>query len=144
MNAVPAVCAVTAPELPLPAVKVWPSKVTTSLLILPATSVSVPKFVVPFVTPTIADVPVFVILPVAKGVPAVGRTRTFCQVRLDLPLPVSAAVTVNVSCVEETDVIGKVIVAGVSTPLMALLLPAGLLPAIRLTKTVGAVPQETT
>src|SRR5437879_3237461 len=34
----------------------------------------------PSVTPAITDVPVLVMFPEAKGVPAVGRTRTFCQV----------------------------------------------------------------
>src|SRR2546422_603688 len=34
-----------------------------------------------------AAVPVFVILPVAKGVPAAGRTRIFCQVNVLGVLP---------------------------------------------------------
>ena len=44
------------------------------LLFAPATSVSVPKLVVPFVMPETFDVPDFVMFPVASGVPAVGRT----------------------------------------------------------------------
>ena len=40
----------------------------------PATSVNVPKFVVPFVIPETVAVPDFVMLPDASGVPAVGRT----------------------------------------------------------------------
>src|SRR5438309_1915743 len=42
----------------------------------------VPKFVNPSVTPTMLLDPDFVILPLANGVLAVGRTRMFCQVRV--------------------------------------------------------------
>ena len=67
-----------------------------SLVAFPPTSVSVPKLVELFVTPLIDEVPVLVILPEANGEPAVGLTRTFCQVRLQVTPLVEAAVTVKV------------------------------------------------
>ena len=71
------------------------------VLAAPATSVSVPQLVppAPLVTPTWLDVDELasIMLPAAKGVPAVGRTRMFCHVRkLNVP-PELADVTVNVS-----------------------------------------------
>ena len=47
-------------------------------------------------TPVIVAVPLRKSCPLAKGVPEVGRTRTFCHVSVDFALPVSADVTVNV------------------------------------------------
>jgi len=47
-------------------------------------------------------------LPEASGVPAVGRTRTFCQVILDSVLPLLLDVTVKVSWVVVIEVIEKV------------------------------------
>lgn len=74
LNAIPAVWLVTVPELPLPAAKVCPGSVTTSFVIVPATSVSVPKLVTPFVTPATVEVEeaLFVIFPEARGVPNDG------------------------------------------------------------------------
>jgi hypothetical protein len=43
-------------------------------------SINEPKLVELSVTATIVDVPVLVILPLARGVAALGRTRTFCHV----------------------------------------------------------------
>ena|SRR5438128_1371261 len=68
----------------------------------PATSVSVPQFVppMPLLIPFWLDVDVVAstMFPLAKGVPAVGRTRMFCHVNeLNVP-PELAEVTVNVSC----------------------------------------------
>src|SRR5439155_9704610 len=51
----------------------------TSLLAAPATSRRGPKLEL-VETPGTLAVPVTVRLPLANGVPAVGRTRTFCQV----------------------------------------------------------------
>src|SRR5439155_17775526 len=55
--------------------------VKASRLAVPTTSVIVPKLVVLAVTPVIGAVPVLVRLPLANGVPAAGRTRTFCQMK---------------------------------------------------------------
>ena len=64
-------------------------------LFAPATSVNVPKLVEP-VTPTIEEVPLLVIFPIASGVPADGRTRIFCQVSEFLTPLLVEAVTVKV------------------------------------------------
>jgi len=62
----------------------------------PATSVSVPKFV-PAGAPLMDEVPLFVMLPLASGAPAVGRTLIPDQVILPRPLPdVDCCVTVIV------------------------------------------------
>src|SRR3989304_2741940 len=86
LNWVPAVRAVGDPVFPVPATNDWPGIVTTSLFIVPATSVSVPKFVTPAVTPLMVEVPLFVMLPEARGVPAEVRTRIFCHVNEFLTL----------------------------------------------------------
>ena len=94
-----------------------------------------PKLVVPF-TPTIEEVPLLVILPEANGAPAEGRTRTFCQVKEFLTPLLVKSVTVKVICAVVILVIAKLV------PLATLLifLVFGPLPAMRVTKTVGAVP----
>src|SRR6266516_2682516 len=51
----------------------------TNLLAAPATSRSVPKFEL-VEAPTRLAVPLTLRLPVANGVPTLGRTRTLCQV----------------------------------------------------------------
>ena len=79
VKGIPADCEVTVPLFPDPAVNVSPGNVMRRFATLPATSVKVPKFDEPD-TPAIVAVPVFVMLPDASGVPAVGRTRIFCQV----------------------------------------------------------------
>ena len=66
------------------------------LLAAPATSRKVPKLEVGD-TPVMLAVPVRVRLPLAKGVPAVGRTRTFCQVREQVTPEALLLVTVNVN-----------------------------------------------
>ena len=87
--------------------------VECAALAAPATSVNVPKLVVPLVTPTIVDVPVpplLVMLPDANGVPAVGRTCIPDHVireRVVLPPPVaSLAVTVIVIVLLVTVTVG--------------------------------------
>ena len=108
--------------------------IMTSCVFAPTTSVSVPKLVLP-VTPEMDEVPLFVILPEAKGVPAVGRTLTFCQVNeLVTPLLV-AAVIVMVSWAVVT-------VTAIVEPLLRSLMlrVLGPLPPMRVTKTVGAAP----
>src|ERR1043165_4371336 len=70
----------------------------------PATSRKVPRLTL-VDRPTTAAVPARVRLPVAKGVPTVGRTRTFCQVKvLVTPLELEL-VTVKTSWVVVTEVI---------------------------------------
>src|SRR5207248_7963419 len=105
-----------------------------SLLAVPGTSVNVPKFDVPF-TAAMVEVPVLTILPLAKGVPAVGRTRTFCQVSEQVTPLALAAVIVKVICEELMEVMA------IDVPLLTslmLLLPLPL-PVSRVIKTVGAV-----
>src|SRR2546425_5978537 len=70
--------------------------VNASLLAVPATSVNVPKLVLLAVTPVIVAVPVLVRLPLANGVPAMGRTRTFCQISEQVTPALLAALTVKV------------------------------------------------
>ena len=70
--------------------------VKASRLAVPATSVKVPKLVLPAVTEVIVAVPDRVRLPLAKGVPAMGRTRTFCHVSEQVTPALAAALTVNV------------------------------------------------
>src|SRR5215831_15233502 len=74
--------------------------------------------------------------PLANGVPAVGRTRTFCHVNLQVTPPRLALVTVKVSCVLVTEV------TATELPLEAvlMLLPELPLPDSRSILTVGAVP----
>ena len=80
-----------APAVPEPG---W--VVNASRLAAPATSVNVPKLVLLAVTEVIVAVPVSVRLPLAKGVPALGRTRTFCQIREQVTPALLAALAVNV------------------------------------------------
>src|SRR3990172_6087349 len=126
LNGVPAVRAVGDPVFPVPATNDWPGIVTTSLFIVPATSVRVPKFVTPAVTPLMVEVPLFVMLPEARGVPAEGRTRIFCHVNEFLTLLLLADVIVNVIWVAVTEATTLVPEA---TPLMLRALPP--LPAMR-------------
>ena len=81
----------SAPALALPGCVVKASR-----LAAPATSVSVPKLVLLAVTTAMVAVPVLVRLPFAKGVPALGRTRTFCQVSEQVTPALLAALTVKV------------------------------------------------
>src|SRR5213594_3165622 len=102
-----------------------------SLLAAPATSRKPPKLEVGD-TPAMVAVPVRVRLPLAKGVPAVGRTRTFCQVSVQRTPPLLGPVTVKVSWVDVTDVIATEV--PLATALMFLELDPPLI------RTVGAVP----
>ncbi|MHB8667911.1 MAG: hypothetical protein ACYC7B_10415 [Burkholderiales bacterium] len=87
-------------------------------------------------TPFIAAVPDFVMFPLARGELAVGRTRTFCQVREFFTLLLVEDVTVKVSAVAVTLVIATEVPD--ATPLMFLaLFPK---PEVRVISTVGAVP----
>src|SRR5262245_46675202 len=66
------------------------------LLAAPATSRRLPRLEVG-VRPVTVAVPLRVRLPLASGVPAVGRTRTFCQVSLQVMPLALEAVTVKPS-----------------------------------------------
>src|SRR5438477_10501460 len=105
-----------------------------NLVVVPRTSVKVPKLVVPFTAATV-DVPVSTMLPLAKGVPAVGRTRTFCQVSEQVTPFALAAVMVKVIWVE--DLLVTLTAVPLVASLMLLMLPE---PVSRVIKTVGVVP----
>src|SRR5262245_27900220 len=105
------------------------------LLAAPATSRKVPRLAL-VERPTTLAVPLIRRLPLTNGVPAVGRTRTFCQVSLQLTPLILELVTVKTSCVLDTEVIAAV--PPLKTPLM--LLPELPEPVSRVTNTVGAVP----
>src|SRR5204862_5041308 len=72
-----------------------------SLRAEPTTSRKVPKFEL-VETLRNAAVPFTRRLPIANGVPAVGRTRTFCQVSEQAYPPLLALVTVKTNWVELT------------------------------------------
>src|SRR6266568_102668 len=99
-------------------------------------SIKDPKLVVLLVTAARVAVPVLVILPLTRGLLAVGRTRRFCQVSEQVTAVLLALVTVNVIWVLVREVIATEV--PLATPLM--LLPLAPLPVRRVTKTVGAVP----
>src|SRR5882724_1403170 len=106
-----------------------------SLLAAPGTSRRVPRFEVGD-TPVMAAEPLRVRLPLASGVPVVGRTRTFCQVRLQVTPLELELVAVKVNCVLLTEDMETAV--PLATPLMLRIsLP---LPASRVIRTVGAVP----
>src|SRR6266571_3257842 len=110
--------------------------VNTSRLAAPASSVSAPKLVLLAVTAARVAVPVLVRLPLARGVPASGLTRTLVQVSEQVTPPLLALVTVKVTWLVVREVIATAL--PLATPSMfALLAP---LPARRAIKTVGAVP----
>src|SRR5262249_34564573 len=73
------------------------------MLAAPATSRRLPKFELVDI-PTTDAVPLIIKLPLPSGVPAVGRTRTFCQVNFVSVPPLLLVVTVYVICVEVTEV----------------------------------------
>src|SRR6266404_9303686 len=105
------------------------------LLAAPATSRRLPRLA-PVGRPTTVAVPLRVRVPLTSGVPALGRTRTFCQVRLQvIPLALEA-VTVKTSWVLVTEVIATAVPLATSFRLLAAL-PE---PVIRVIFTVGAVP----
>src|SRR5262245_15988345 len=66
------------------------------LLAAPGTSRNAPSLA-PVGRPATLAVPPRVRLPLASGVPAVGRTRTFCQVNVQAIPPLLGLVTVKVS-----------------------------------------------
>ena len=108
----------------------------TSLLGAPGTSVKVPKL--GLLTPlVIVLVPVSVMLPVANGVPAVGRTRMFCHVREFLIEFAVCAVTVKVIVVAVLEVIATEVPVATSLMLFPLVVQ-GLVK--QPTNTLGTIP----
>src|SRR5882724_8916553 len=79
-----------------PAVEVPGCVVKANRLAAPAISVKAPKLVLLAVTAAMVAVPVLVRLPLANGVPALGRTRTFCQISEQVTPALLAALTVKV------------------------------------------------
>src|SRR5262245_56636569 len=106
-----------------------------SLLAAPATSRKRPKLEVG-ATPLMVAVPLRLRLPLAKGVPALGRTRIFCQVSLQVTPLALEPVTVKTTCV----VVREVMAAAVPLATSLMLLPLLPEPLNRVTNTVGAVP----
>src|SRR5262249_10392784 len=105
------------------------------LLAAPGTSRNRPRLAL-VDSPTTLAVPLRVKLPLARGVPAVGRTRTFCQVRRQVMPLALEPVTAEASWVLLTEVMATAV--PLATPLMfRISLP---LPASRVIRTVGAVP----
>src|SRR5688572_22455471 len=98
----------------------------------PGTSRKVPRLELVDSATTLA-VPLRLRLPLASGVPAVGRTRTFCQVRVQTTPPLLGTVTVKVSCVAFIDEIAR------ELPLLTPLMFFEAAP-LELIRTVGAVP----
>src|SRR6266568_3077810 len=106
-----------------------------SLLAAPGTSRNRPRLA-PAGRPVTLAVPLRVRVPLANGVPAAGRTRTFCQASLQVTPLALELVTVNTSCVLVIEVIATAV--PLATPLTLLpLLPE---PVSRVTNIVGAVP----
>src|SRR6266436_6133142 len=95
-----------------------------------------PKLVLLLVTAARIEVPVLLMLPLTRGLLAVGRTRRFCHVSEQVTAVLLEFLTVNVIWVLVREVIATE--APLATPLM--LLPLLPLPVRRVTKTVGAVP----
>src|SRR5215472_16478494 len=107
----------------------------TRLLAAPATSRNEPRFEL-VERPTTLAVPMRLRLPRARGVPAGGLTRTFCQVNLQVTPLELEAVTVKTSCVLVTEVMAAAV--PLATPLILALLLA--VPVSRVISIVGAVP----
>ena len=85
-------------------------------------------------------VPVISKLPLARGVPAVGRRRTFCQVSLQGSPLTLELVTVKVSLFVVTLVMART----VPSATLLILLAAPPPPLIRFMSTVGAPPVSNT
>src|SRR5215470_4760611 len=105
----------------------------TRFLAAPATSRSVPRSALVDIPITLA-VPLRVRWPLTSGVPAVGRTRIFCQVSLHVTLLALELVIVKTICVVVTDDIATAV------PLATLLILLALVPvpAMRVINTVAA------
>src|SRR5215470_5860172 len=116
---------------------VWMAKTLAD----PATSRSEPRLAL-VERPTTFAVPLRLRLPTARGVPAVGRTRTFCQVKVLVTPLALELVTVKVSCVEVTELIATDV--PLETPLILFLeepviFTVGAVPPVSKTKPAGAL-----
>ena len=100
------------------------------------TSVNRPRLVLLLITAARAELPLSVMLPLASGLLAVGRTLTFCQVSEQVTPLLLAVFSLNFICVVEMVAIASAV--PLATPSMFRLLAP--LPPIRVTRTVGAVP----
>src|SRR5437773_3115363 len=98
-------------------------------------SIKEPKLVLLLVTAARVAVPVLIILPLARGLLAAGRTRRFCHVSEQVTAALLEFVTVSVIWALAWEVMATEV--PLATPLMLLALAP--LPARRVTKTVGAV-----
>src|SRR6266550_3839668 len=103
-----------------------------NLLAAPGTSRNRPRLA-PAGMPTTLAVPLRVRVPLTRGAPAVGRTRTFCQVNEFVTPLLLVLETVKVSWVEVTLVIAR------ELPLLAPLMFFAAVP-VEVIFTVGAVP----
>ena len=100
------------------------------------TSVNRPRLVLLLITAARAELPLSVMLPLASGLLAVGRTRTFCQASEQATPLLLAVFSLNFICVVEMVAIASAV--PLATPSMFRLLAP--VPAIRVTRTVGAAP----
>src|SRR6185503_7968636 len=124
-------CAKSAPAVAVVEGWVWMTRRTAGPY-----SINWPKLVLLSVTPAIVDVPVLVILPLARGLATVGGTRVFCQVSEHVTSLALSPVTLNRICVVVREAMATEV--PLATELMFLLsLP---LPVNRSIRTVGAVP----
>src|SRR5688572_20752371 len=99
-------------------------------------SIKCPKLVVPSTTTDMTDVPVLVMLPLARGLAATGRTRRFCHVNEQVTPFLLVLVMSNRICVEVRDAMA----AGVPLAPALILLTLAPAPPRRSILTVGAVP----
>src|SRR5215467_13642360 len=88
------------------------------LLAAPATARRMPRLAL-VDSPITLAVPLRLKLPLTSGVPAMGRTRTFCQVSLQITPLALEAVTENVSCVLVIEVIERAVPEAASLMLLA-------------------------
>src|SRR5438128_12651564 len=102
------------------------------LFAAPATSRKLPRLTL-VERPTTLAVPLRARLPSARGVPAEGRTRTFCQVSLQVTPLELGVVTVKISCVLATELMAAAV--PLATPLMLAVFLA--LPVNRVMSIVG-------
>src|SRR5262245_23025974 len=114
-----------------------------SMLAAPATSRRRPRLALVDRPVTLA-VPLRVRLPLASGVPAAGRTRTFCQVNVQRAPPLLGAVTVKVSCVVVTELIARELpllapLIDLEADAVEVILTDGAVPPVSKTKPVGAL-----
>src|SRR5258708_26254970 len=120
----------------LPAVAVVEGWVWIPRAVVAPTSIKRPKLVVLLVTAVIAEVPVLEMMPLARGLAAMGRTRTFCQVIELVSEPLLAEETVNVIWLVVREVMAAEVPEG--APLISYVVFC--LKKKSVIRTVGAVP----